>query len=180
MSTTQVFGVTLINPSDTSSTHFLDCTSHSTPPGQLRWEREEGTHRFDTYASPDLTSLRLDLAPKSGPFTSADLGVYICVDMVTGERQSVTIADGMYVTYNYRAVFEAASRTCKNEGFFIKRSKVRKVKVNRTFLLEGIQIEDLLPCLVSQLAPLAELYYVVALVQRGHYEVASLSMLVVV
>ena len=113
MSTTQVFGVTLINPSDTSSTHFLDCTSPSTPPGQLRWEREEGTHRFDTYASPDLTSLRLDLAPKSGPFTSADLGVYICVDTATGERQSVTIADGMYEMY---IVCRASSRKSPKGG----------------------------------------------------------------
>ena len=54
-------------------------------------------------------------------------------------------------------VIETASRACKIT-ILIKRSKVRKV--NHAFLPEGIQIEDLtqasLPCLVSQLALLAE------------------------
>ena len=49
----------------------------------------------------------------------------------------------------------------QNQLFFIKRSKVRKV--NHAFLPQGFHIEDLtynpdlLPCLVSQLALLAEL-----------------------
>ena len=52
-------------------------------------------------------------------------------------------------------VIETASRACKIT-ILIKRSKVRKV--NHALLPEGIQIEGLLPCLVSQLALLAELF----------------------
>ena len=52
-------------------------------------------------------------------------------------------------------------RACKI-ALFIKRAKVRKV--DHAFLPGGIQIEDLtlglLPCLVSQLAPFAELLIV--------------------
>ena len=53
-------------------------------------------------------------------------------------------------------VIVAVSRACKI-AIFIKRSKVRKF--NHVFLPEGIQIKDHLPCLVSQLAPLANLTY---------------------
>ena len=59
-------------------------------------------------------------------------------------------------------VIVAASRACKS-AIFIKRSKVRKV--NHAFLPEGIRIEGLLPCLVSQLAPLTELPY------SGYYSI---------
>ena len=55
-------------------------------------------------------------------------------------------------------VIETASRACKIT-ILIKRLKFRKV--NHAFLPEGIQIEEpnpgLLPCLMSQLALLAEL-----------------------
>ena len=72
------------------------------------------------------------------------------------------IASGkmLHTTIDTRRMFviETASRACKIT-ILIKRSKVRKV--NHAFLPEGIQIEDLtrpglLPCLVSQLALLAE------------------------
>ena len=59
-------------------------------------------------------------------------------------------------------VIETASRACKIT-ILIKRSKVRKV--NQAFLPEGIQIEGLLPCLVSQLALLAEQGQVLILAQ---------------
>ena len=49
----------------------------------------------------------------------------------------------------------------------IERSKVRKS--NYTFLPKGIQIEDLLPCLVSQLALLAELEECSSLWQQAEH-----------
>ena len=76
----------------------------------------------------------------------------------------------MLLLVNYCGLFNSQLEEClalkqraehAKSHFFTKRSKVRKV--NHAFLPEGIQIEDLtqascMPCLVSQLALLAELF----------------------
>lgn len=97
---TLVRGVTLLNTMETGISHYLDCISNTTSPGNLRWARQGGGLRF-TPTVLDDRKLRLDFAPKTGqdvnPIMSSDLGVYVCEDTTTDESVSVTIVEGMYM-----------------------------------------------------------------------------------
>lgn len=96
VSVNRVLGVTLLNTSDLTTTHFFDCNSTTTHPNMLVWEKEGGRQRFPTTVIPGL-GLRLDLAPITGlsAVMPSDLGVYTCVDKRSDERLSISIVEGI-------------------------------------------------------------------------------------